>query len=125
LSFSLYLSFYLSLFFSFFSYFITPPFPCCYYSWFLIQNLHSNFSCSQGFVAVQNKCYINVNLVLFMWVPKCAGSPSFFLSRAWPSRIRFALLLITLVVPPTICYRFQPASLASFLSISFQFVSTS
>jgi len=28
---------------------------------------------------------------------------------------RFALLLITLVVPPAFCYRFQPASLASFL----------
>jgi hypothetical protein len=37
------------------------------------------------------------------------------------SRTRFALLLINLVAPPTFCYRFQPASLASLLFINFQF----
>ena len=44
----------------------------------------------------------------------------------WRTSIRygsaaFILLLITLVVPPIFCYRFQPASLASLLFINFQF----
>jgi len=67
-----------------------------------------------------------LNLVFSTWALKYASlSQKAFLPfsfPSWPSRTRFALLFITLVVPPIFCYRFQPAaSLASLFFINFQF----
>jgi hypothetical protein len=53
-----------------------------------------------------------------MWAPKYAFLPPFFPVLDLLVHI---LPLFTLVVPTILCYRFQPASLASLLFINFQF----
>jgi hypothetical protein len=50
------------------------------------------------------------------------NTQAFFLSHAWPSCTRFALLAINLVASPTFLYFFQSASLASSLFRKFRFV---
>ena len=96
-------------------------------SWLSLSFPSFYVECLMDVVARSARCLstltspVFLKLVLFTWALKYAGFPSSFLSHAWPFRTRFALLLITLVVPPIFCYRFQPACLASLLFIKFQF----